>query len=325
MLVSLCKHIISITNLIDGLEKHPSILFISETKVHDEKEEFQKDTIQIEGFRLILDNSPTNAGGTAIYASTDLKWNERPDIKFDFPNCEACFIDIECNIPGPNPVFGALYRHPGHNARPFCSYLGEFLEIFSERSVKLTMLGDINIDLNKTNVVTTDYINTLSSLGFSLLINQPTRIFKNEGSNTVSCTTIDHLITNSSPDFTKTGILIADVSDHLPIFGLMSLSKPCKNPFKNSYRRFFHESKKDKFLKRLEENLQKEDLCKLDPNSLMDTILHCIKDATNSTFPLKKVSRKQAKMLQNPWMTKEILEEIKNRDKLKKSGSNQVI
>ena len=158
--VSLCKHIISITNLIDGLEKHPSILFISETKVHDEKEEFQKDTIQIEGFRLILDNSPTNAGGTAIYASTDLKWNERPDIKFDFPNCEACFIDIECNIPGPNPVFGALYRHPGHNARPFCSYLGEFLEIFSERSVKLTMLGDINIDLNKTNVVTTDYINT---------------------------------------------------------------------------------------------------------------------------------------------------------------------
>ena len=207
--------------MIAGLEKHPSIIFISETKVQDKKEDFQKDSIQIEGYQLILENSPTNAGGTAIYASSDLKSNERPDIKFDFPNCEACFIDIECDIPGPNPVFGALYRHPGHNARPFCSHLRKCLEIFAERGVKLTILGDINIDLNKTNVVTTDYINTLSSLGFSLLINQPTRIFHNEGSNSVSCSTIDHLITNSSLDFTKTGILVADVSDHLPIFGLM--------------------------------------------------------------------------------------------------------
>ena len=84
--------------------------------------------------------------------------------------------------------------------------------------------GDINIDLNKTNGVTNDYINTLNSLGFSLLINQPTRIFHYEGSNTVSCCTIDHLITNCSSNFTKTGILLTDVSDHLSIFSLMSLS-----------------------------------------------------------------------------------------------------
>ena len=225
--VSLCKNITSINNLIDGLEKYPSLLFISETKIQDDKEELQKDMIQIEGYQLILHNSPTNAGGTAIYASNDLKFNERPDIKFEFPNCEACFVDIECDVPGPNPVFGALYRHPGHNGRIFCSYLGEFLEMFAERSVKLTLLGDINIDLNKTNPVTTEYINTLNSLGFSLLINQPTQIFHNVGSNTISCSTIDHLITNSSPDLTKTGILIADVSDHLPIFGL-------KCPFLNT-------------------------------------------------------------------------------------------
>ena len=119
-------------------------------------EDFQKEKVQIEGYQLVLDNSSTNAGGTAIYSSDDLVCNERSDIKFEFSNCEACFIDVECKSPGQNPIFGALYRHPNQYARPFCSYLGEFLEVFAERGIKLTIMGDINIDLNKTNGVTND-------------------------------------------------------------------------------------------------------------------------------------------------------------------------
>ena len=111
--------------------------------------------------------------------------------------------------------------------------ISEFLEVFAERGTNLTLLGDINIDLNKTNPASKEYFNTLSSMGFSLLINQPTRIFHCEGSDNVSCSTIDHIITNSSSAFSKVGILIAEVSDHLPVFGIMSLSKR-KNPFKNT-------------------------------------------------------------------------------------------
>ena len=314
--VSLCKHVESITDMIAGLDKQSCIIFISETRVQDDKEETQKDQIQIEGYKFVLDNSPTNAGGTAIYISNDLQYIERPDIKFNYPNCEACFVEIECKAPGQNPIFGALYRHPGYYARDFCTYLGEFLETFAVNGTKLTILGDINIDLNKTNVISNEYINTLSSLGFTTLINQPTRIFQYEGSDNVSCSTIDHLITNNSSAFTKTGILIADVSDHLPIFGLMSLS-PCINPYRNTYRRFFHESKKDEFITFLNENLTNTNL-NIDPNSLMDKILLLIKDAINKTFPLKKVSRKQAQMLLNPWMTNEIRKEQKTRDNLKK-------
>ena len=154
--VSLCKHVNSIKDMISGLEKLPSIIFISETRVQDDNEDFQKEKVQIEGYQLVLDNSSTKAGGTAIYSSNDLVCNERSDIKFEFSNCEACFIDVECKAPGPNPIFSALYRHPNQYAKPFCRYLGEFLELFAERGIKLTLMGDINIDLNKTNVVTTD-------------------------------------------------------------------------------------------------------------------------------------------------------------------------
>ena len=209
-----------------------------------------------------------------------------------------------------------MYRHPGTSARPFCNYLGEFLEVFAERGTNLTLLGDINIDLNKTNPASKEYFNTLSSMGFSLLINQPTRIFHYEDSNNVSCSTIDHIITNSSSAFSKVGILIAEVSDHLPIFGIMSLSKR-KNPFKNTYRRSFHESKKDDFVSRLKNNL---DFCNLNvgPNLLTDKILLSIKDAIEQSFPMRKVSNKHAKKIENPWMTNEILKEQKIRDKLKK-------
>ena len=121
--VSLCKNIEAITDRLAELKKKPSILFISETKVQDSKFEYQKPQIQIEGFKFVLHNSPTDAGGTAIYVSDGLKY-VCPDINFNYPNCEACFVEIVCDTPGRNPVFGALYRHPGHNARLFCNYLG---------------------------------------------------------------------------------------------------------------------------------------------------------------------------------------------------------
>ena len=90
----------------------------------------------------------------------------------------------------------------------------------------------------------------------------------------------------------------------------MTLTKPCTNPLKNTYRRFFSESKKEKFLDCVNERFKNIDF-NLDPNSLMDKVLLSTKDAINVTFPYKKVSRKQAQMILNPWMTKEILKEQK--------------
>ena len=208
-------------------------------------------------------------------------------------------------------------RHPGFYARPFCSHLREFLEPFAESGTNLTILGDINVDLNKTNPISKDYVNTLNQIGFSLLINQPTRIFHNEGSDNVSCSTIDHIITNSSAAFTKVGVLISEVSDHLPIFGIMSLSKSFTNPFKNTYRRVFHESKKDDLVTRLKENVDKRDF-NVGPNLMLERVLLSMQDSIENTFQFSKVSNKQAKNILNPWMTTEIREKQKLRDKLKK-------
>ena len=73
----------------------------------------------------------------------------------------------------------------------------------------------------------------------------------------------------------------------------MSLSK-CTNPFKNTYRRCYPESKKDDFVARLKQNIDSSNF-NVEPNLHLDRVLLSIKDAVEQTFPLRKVSNKQAK------------------------------
>ena len=97
--------------MIAKLTKLPSILFISETRVHDEKEVFQKSQIKIAGYTFVLDNSQTCAGGTAINVSDNLIYEERDDIIFNYPNVEACFVEIKCKKRGKLCVFLSFVHH----------------------------------------------------------------------------------------------------------------------------------------------------------------------------------------------------------------------
>ena len=140
--VSLLKNYDSIVDMLASLQPIPSILFLSETRIKDPVSKFQLNQIRIDGFnKPFLDNTTTNAGGTAIYVSENLNYIERPDIKFNHPDCEACFIEVECDTPDRNPIFGVLYRHPRKNVQSFTSHLGDFLENCTTRGNKLTIMG----------------------------------------------------------------------------------------------------------------------------------------------------------------------------------------
>ena len=96
----------------------------------------------------------------------------------------------------------------------------------------------------------------------------------------------------------------------------MSLSKHT-NPFKNTFRRSYPESKKDDYFARLKHNIDSSNF-NVEPNLHLARLLWSIKDSVEQTFSWRKVSNKQAKQLLNPWMTNEILKEQRIRDKMKK-------
>ena len=97
----------------------------------------------------------------------------------------------------------------------------DFLEKFNEILAKITrndkycyLGGDYNIDLfhYSDHAPTQEFVDSLFSHMFIPLINRPTRITAH------SATLIDNIFTNNVRCKHFNGIVINDISDHLPVF-----------------------------------------------------------------------------------------------------------
>ena len=123
-------------------------------------------------------------------------------------------ITIELMISGhKNVIVSCLYSTPGYNT----NYFSEILyDLFSELSVSKTIFicGDFNLDIVKhnSNHATQYFLDTMYSLGLYPLIDRPSRITNH------SSTLIDNIFTNAKEYNNVSGLLVNDITDHLPIF-----------------------------------------------------------------------------------------------------------
>ena len=136
-------------------------------------------------------------------------------------------------------------------------------ELLDSNSAMYYITGDINLDLLKTNhdVKISHYFNTLSSLGCSQIIAQPTRITAS------SSTLLDHMYANNSSQHINRHAIISDISDHLPVIAWVKNFKLLNTPFR-SYKRDICNFVSDDFLSEV------SDFCKgflrLDDNMPVD-------------------------------------------------------
>ena len=103
----------------------------------------------------------------------------------------------------------------------------------------LIILRDINIDVSVKNACTQSktYLDILMGIGLKNLISKPTRI-----TNT-SATILDHILTNLPYESVTSGIMISDITDHLPVFGMFNLSLKTRY-YRPVYYRSLFSSKK---------------------------------------------------------------------------------
>ena len=115
-------------------------------------------------------------------------------------------------------IIGVIHRHPSGSYTTFQEQLRKILRKFIYSNQAFILMGDYNIDSSKqnTNKKVTDYLNELYSAGCCSLINKPTRITD------TSATTLDHIYSNSLHKISVSGVLISDISDHLPTFCVMT-------------------------------------------------------------------------------------------------------
>ena len=148
-----------------------------------------------------------------------------------------------------------------------------------------------------------------STGGYSL-ITKPTRF------TSTSATNLDHIYTNAIQNLCRSGVLILDISDHLPTFCL--IKNNCQKTRASDCVRMIRDVKHFNikfFAEEIALNLQQLTYTD-DPDLAIKKFLQIIIDATNKHAPLRKLSRKEMKLKSKPWITKGLLKSISTKNKL---------
>ena len=223
-------------------------------------------------------------------------------------------------------MIGTLYRPPCNNVNEFIDNLDSTLECPCFANKHFYLMGDFNIDLDKskgqtassidnnTNIQNKDkLLNTFSAFAIHPCINKPTRI------TTTSSTLIDNIFTNTLSKRHDSGILYCDVSDHLPIFTISSrqVLKTKIKPKDITYRKETVEN-----IRILIEDLAREEWHDLyretDVNIVYEKFINKLTFYYEKNIPtVKQKQRKQ--QIRNPWITVGIFHSIQTRNDLYKS------
>ena len=190
-----------------------SIIGLTETWLND----MDGDNFKIPGYNLTKVNRQNKGGGgICIFTRENIKIKLRNDLVNEESNNNTEFLFIEIlNEKCKNVIVGIIYRPPSSKFKDFKNDLKTILTKLDKSNKPCYIMGDFNIDLLKYECCnySNNFFNQLSSSGYVPLITKPTRITRS------TATLIDNIFTNNANKTGhQSGILLNDISDHLPIF-----------------------------------------------------------------------------------------------------------
>ena len=294
--------------LLTSEQNQIQILGLSETKLND----FHPGPFfEINGYQKPLrrDRGENAGGGLMIYVKNGVCCKRRPDLENG--RLECIWLEVKPVKSKPFLV-GHIYRPP--NSGVIWNELFEdCLENVLKEEKELYILGDINRDLlnNQINKAWSDYI---EPFGLTQLVSEATRVTSH------SRTLIDHIYSNCPENVNSLDVPKIGLSDHFPVFFTRKLHvHPTKcNHFTISYRSFkdFDETK---FFADLQ--AVPWDVIQLfdHTDDILEAWTDLFLEVVDKNVPLKqhRVKRKN----QPDWITPDILDAIKCRDRHKSLGN----
>ena len=251
-------------------------------------------------------------GGVALYVKKQYQYKFRDDISvFHEGKFESVFIEIENSKQ--NLIIGEIYRVPNTSQRDFIEEYESLVSKVNLEKKGLVIGTDQNLDLIKLNDdnIIKEFIDVNYANGLLPVITKPTRITHQ------TATLIDNIYTNIyALDYMKSGIIISDISDHLPVFlqfGKKS-DKQVKEPLTFTYR--------DMSPNIIVDIKQELAVCDwncvngMDSEEGLNYLMEQINDALNKNAPFKTVSIPYKNVIREPWVTKGMIRSSNNLDKL---------
>lgn len=285
-----------------------SIVAISETWLKENKE-----------FNFVLEGYDGNyvnrenktGGGVALYVHKSVKYSQVKSLSLTISDILECItIEIYCEKK-KNIILSCIYRSPGSNIETFTEWMEKS---FSISNKTLFICGDFNIDLMNPNkhAVTDEFVNRMYSMSLFPAITRPSRITSN------SATLIDNIFTNKIEYVKFSGLMICDITDHLPVFTIYEDNYKNKDtPQKIVYKRLRTEDA----IINLKNDLLDEDWNSVymaeDVNNAYTAFLDRFCVLYNKHCPVRQyyVKKKNTKC---PWLTKGLQNACKKKNNLYK-------
>ena len=295
------------TNLLDSF----SVIGVSETWLNDDT----FNMVNLPGYNFISNHRRgKTGGGVGLYLGDYFQYKLIQDCNISNPEViESLFVEIS-NPLGKNIIVGTVYRPPNQNLVSFIEDFNKILSIISKDNKQCYIMGDFNLDLLHCDhhAYTQEFIDSLFSHMFIPLINKPTRLTSH------SATLIDNIFTNCFTQNIVNGIILNDLSDHLPVFALSSTKFEKPNNETTYYTRDYNDLNIIKFQTKLSQVEWTRVLIGQDPNRLYDVFAEEYYRHFEDCFPLKISKLNSCRKSKSPWITKGLLTSVKKKNKLYK-------
>ena len=305
-----------LNNLLADLEVVPDVIALTETKITETTNNDFSPTIHNYSFINIC--SKTHSGGVGMFIRDTLNYSLRKDLcRSEMGQYETIWVDILSNSKKIKKfTFGVVYRHPGlGHINSFADYFESVLGKLEHSKSKYFVCGDFNINalLWQEYPIVSAYIDRVYACHATQVIDMPTRF--PYGNQNGRPSLIDHLYTNTSSRIEKIGLILSDITDHLPIITILRTDNRYQKFDNFEYVRDFNTVNIEDF-----NNSIKEFDIFCDPSwnvdlkfeKLQDHIRFCV----DKHAPRRKKSKREIKFRMNPWISRGLKKSIDRKNKM---------
>uniref|UniRef100_A0A6B0V9C2 Putative tick transposon n=1 Tax=Ixodes ricinus TaxID=34613 RepID=A0A6B0V9C2_IXORI len=191
----------------------------------------------------------------------------------------------------------------------FFQFIDELLSYVGSTGASLMILGDVNINMTSQDTDAREFNDLITQYACVNLITIPTRVTAE------TATTLDICLTNLEEKYTASGVFTENISDHLPIYCLSSVSKRKQKNTNELY--FFREINSEslaKFYSLIERADWNAECSECSADVAYSTFLNKFKKCYDEAFPLKRANPRKKKQ-RKPWVTSDMYKRISDKNK----------
>ncbi|KAL7630974.1 UNVERIFIED_CONTAM: hypothetical protein RMT77_018738 [Armadillidium vulgare] len=307
------KHHEDLTNLLSTFSFDFSCIVLTETYLKD----YNKDLFDLANYDLLCAcRKEKRGGGISVCIKKDLK----AKVTLSIVNKDIEALAVTYNEGTKKFNLLGIYRPPQGSKTNFVKTLDEICSTTLKNGTSL-IAGDFNIDVSNNATIpyhTNSLIDTMTSNGYENYITSITRPKAHQTS-----TIIDHIWSNKQ-DSIKSYTLYSDISDHYPCVLMLETPTTSKEQ-KEIALRLVSDDRKNKFLNQIKtvdfSFLHSANVSIDEKFKLFNQNFYSIYD---KHFPIKYKTATE-KIIMNKWLTKALLNSIKQKQKLYKSAKRGII